>query len=123
MSDVDAQNKPQDNPKADGQSPAEGLRQQILDRVQDAQAGIDDDDIKLSLAKLATKEIMEFVIAYAATVEREVIERIRKWTEYNKHDMGEMGEFIRTQYVYNKLDDELARLVALQGPQDDQTKD
>lgn len=33
------------------------------------------------------------------------IEEIRQWVKYNKHDMGELGEFIRTKYVYNKLDE------------------
>lgn len=41
---------------------------------------------------------------------RELLERIRQWTKYNKHDLGEVGEFIRTQYVYNKLDEELNNL-------------
>jgi hypothetical protein len=34
----------------------------------------------------------------------EIDTELRKWVEYNKLDMGEMSEFIRTKYVYNKLD-------------------
>lgn len=33
------------------------------------------------------------------------IGEVRQWVKYNKHDMGELGEFIRTRYVYNKLDE------------------
>lgn len=48
---------------------------------------------------------MEKLADFVAEREKAILEDVRKWVAYNKHDMGELGEFIRTQYVYNKLDE------------------
>ena len=29
------------------------------------------------------------------------VEYLRDWTDFNKHDLGELGKFIRTEYVHN----------------------
>lgn len=58
-------------------------------------------DMRLKLTDKAKHQIQAKIDAAVA----EAVSDIRKWVEYNKHDMGEMGEFIRTQYVYNKLDE------------------
>jgi len=34
---------------------------------------------------------------------REFGDKLMDWVEYNKHDMGEMGEFIRVEYVKNGM--------------------
>lgn len=36
---------------------------------------------------------------------KETLDFLRGQIDWNKHDMGEMGEFIRTKYVYNLIDD------------------
>lgn len=38
--------------------------------------------------------------------------RLDKQIEYNKHDMGEMGEFIRTIYAHNAIEAERTKLEA-----------
>lgn len=57
--------------------------------------------MQFSVSPVAMAELADFV----AEREKAMIEDTRKWVAYNKHDMGELGEFIRTQYVYNKLDE------------------
>lgn len=39
-----------------------------------------------------------------------LLDRLSKRIDYNKHDLGELGEFIRTKYAHNFIEDERNRL-------------
>ncbi len=62
---------------------------------------------------LLAYEIMQLIHAHyiPRTTVAEAIDELDKWTDYNKHDMGELGLFIRTQYVYNKTAELRQRLL------------
>jgi hypothetical protein len=46
------------------------------------------------------------------------LDEIAAWVQWNKHDLGEMGEFIRTKYVYNKLTELRKRYAVQKDPKD-----
>lgn len=57
-----------------------------------------------------TDDIMQLITNYTNKQIEEVLDRIEKFTHYNKHDMGEMGKFIRIEYVNNCIKAERNRL-------------
>ncbi len=57
-------------------------------------------EILAKLEALITRQSAKHTIA--------VLEGLKQPINYNKHDMGEMGQFIRTEYVYNILDAAIA---------------
>lgn len=50
--------------------------------------------------------------AHIRTEKLKLLDRLDKQIEYNKHDMGEMGEFIRTIYAHNAIEAERTKLEA-----------
>lgn len=34
----------------------------------------------------------------------EVIAELRRWLTYNSHDLGELGKFVRLEYVHQGID-------------------
>jgi hemerythrin-like domain-containing protein len=83
----------------------------ILDKTFVYGVGTTSDDIRgndtayINLKNHAIKEAHQAIATMIKTEVNKSLEDVRKWVEYNKHDMGEMGEFIRTKYVYNKLEE------------------
>lgn len=55
-------------------------------------------------------EIMQLITAYTNKQIEAVLDRLGERIDYNKHDMGELGEFIRTKYSHNFIDDERNKL-------------
>jgi len=76
---------------------------EILENLVDKTFGLHslkEKEVAKALSKLQQRE---------AELVNEVLDRLEKWTQQNKHDMGEMGEFIRTQYVHNKIKEQRER--------------
>lgn len=52
----------------------------------------------------------ELIQAYTNAEIAKVLDRLDKQINWNKHDMGELGEFIRTVYAHNAVQAERAKL-------------
>lgn len=64
-----------------------------------------DDQILLALSKPYMHERAEAIQALLNKSVLEALNKLEKRIEYNQHDMGEMGKFIRVQYCKNFIEE------------------
>jgi len=55
-------------------------------------------------------EAKQAIIEWHSKQVDEVLDRLDKQINWNKHDMGELGKFIRTVYAHNAIQAERAKL-------------